>query len=411
MPSSVRSTPDFSTWQLLPFYLGGMSGPMGGGVVPVLFAVLMGAFGVDRSVLSLAVPAYMLPYGVVQLVSGGISDLTSRRTSLIIGFGGFGVATVLTGLAPNFQIFLLLQVFQGAMNAFTSPLLMATLGDIVPGPRLSHTMGFLNTSNLAGTMLAPLLGGVLGDMSWRLPYLAFGVSNWLLLVWIILWFQRHRDAVPVGRHGHDLRADIRTMASALGVRMILLALLAFIASNAIRGPGYLFADYLGLQWGISVSSAGLILATYGLAGLLFGPVSGYIVERFGVFRSVASSMIGVALSLIIMGLAPASLVFSAGYFLLGATSIVSWTGLSTLAVNLSPRNRGTASSLFGSARFLALAVCPLWFTPLYQSVAMNAIFFTSAIFAIILIIPLALLLLRGSHDEMPIAAAQGTQCS
>jgi hypothetical protein len=58
-----------------------------------------------------------------------------------------------------------------------------------------------------------------------------------------------------------------------------------------------------------------------------------------------------------------------------------------------------------------LAVCPLWFTPLYQSVAMNAIFFTSAIFAIILIIPLALLLLRGSHDEMPIAEAQGTQSS
>jgi MFS family permease len=122
-------------------------------------------------------------------------------------------------------------------------------------------------------------------------------------------------------------------------------------------------------------------------------------------------MIGVALSLIIMGLAPASLVFSAGYFLLGATSIVSWTGLSTLAVNLSPRHRGTASSLFGSARFLALAVCPLWFTPLYQSVAMPSIFFTSAIFAIILIIPLALLLLRGGYDEMPLAEAQGTQSS
>lgn len=408
MPGPVKQAPDFSTWQLLPFYLGGLSGPMGGGVVPVLFAVLMGAFNVDRSVLSLAIPAYMLPYGVVQLVSGGISDLTSRRTSLIIGFGGFGIATVLTGLAPNFQVFLLLQVFQGAMNAFTSPLLMATLGDIVPGPRLSRTMGFLNTANLAGTMLAPLLGGLFGDMSWRLPYLVFGVSNWLLLFWIILWFQRYGDAVPPSGHSQNLRADLRAMAAALGMRMVLLALLSFIASNAIRGPIYLFADYLGEQWGLSVASAGLILATYGLAGLLLGPFSGYLVERFGVFRGVAVSMFGIALSLIIMGMAPSSLVFSAGNFLLGATSIVAWTGLSTLAVNLAPRHRGTASSLFGSARFLAMAVCPLWFTPLYQSVAMTAIFYASAIFALVLLVPLTILSMHGRRDEISLAEAQSS---
>lgn len=399
MPAQAKLTPDFSTWQLLPFYLGGLSGPMGGGVVPVLFAVLMGAFGVDRSVLSLAIPAYMLPYGLVQLVSGGISDLTSRRTSLIIGFGGFGIATVLAGLAPNFQLFLLVQVLQGAMNAFTSPLLMATLGDIVPGPRLSRTMGFLNTANLAGTMLAPLLGGLLGDMSWRLPYLVFGASNWLLLFWIVLWFRRYGDAVPAGRHGQSLRNDVRAMAAALGVQMILLALLSFIASNAIRGPIYLFADYLGEEWGLSVASAGVILATYGLAGLLLGPFSGYVVERFGVFRGVAASMFGVALSLIIMGMAPSTLIFSAGNFLLGATSIVAWTGLSTLAVNLAPRHRGTASSLFGSARFLAMAVCPLWFTPLYQSVAMTAIFYASAVFSLLLLVPLAILAMRGGRAQ------------
>ncbi len=401
--------PGFSTWQLLPFYLGGLSGPMGGGVVPVLFAVLMGAFGVDRAVLSLAVPAYMLPYAVVQLVSGGISDLTSRRTSLIIGFGGFGIATILAGLSPNFQIFLLVQVLQGATNAFTSPLLMATLGDIVPGPRLSRTMGFLNTANLSGTMLAPLFGGLLGDVSWRLPYLVFGLTNFLLLAWILLWFRRHGEAVPPSHRGKSLRADLRSMAAALGVQMILLALLSFIASNAIRGPNYLFADYLGERWGLSVASAGLILASYGLAGVLFGPFSGYLIERFGVFRGVASSMIGVALSLVIMGLAPSWPVYAVGSFLLGATSIVAWTGLATLAVNLAPSHRGTASSLFGSARFLALAVCPLWFTPLYQSVAKTSIFFTSAIFSIILIIPLALLLLRGGHSELPHTEAQGAQ--
>ncbi|HEX3724376.1 MAG TPA: MFS transporter, partial [Nitrolancea sp.] len=257
---------DFSTWQLLPFYLGGLSGPMGGGLVPVLFAVMMGAFGIDRSVLSLAVPAYMLPYAAVQLVSGGISDLTSRRTSLIIGFGGFGVATIVAGLAPTFQLFLLAEVLQGATNAFTSPVLMATLGDVVPPERMSRTMAFFNTSNLAGTMLAPLLGGILGSISWRLPFVIFGLSNWVLLFWIILWFRRNSAAVPPAVRGKSLRADLREMAAALGLEMILLATLSFFASNAIRGAVYLYADFLSDRWGLSVGSAGLILATYGLAG-------------------------------------------------------------------------------------------------------------------------------------------------
>ncbi len=382
--------------QLLPFYLGGMSGPMGGGIIPVLFAVLMGAFGIDRSVLSLALPAYMFPYAIVQLFSGSVSDLTSRRISILIGFGGFGAATVFAGLAPNFQLFLLAQVLQGATNAFTSPLLMATLGDVVPEHRTGRVIGFFTTSNLAGTMLAPLLGGFLGDISWRVPFIAIGILNWFLTVWFVAWFRKHNDAVPRRPRGHSLRDDLRDMASALGIRIIWLAALSFLASNAIRGAVYLFADYLGQSWGISVASAGVILSTYGLAGLLFGPFSGFIMERFGTFRSVAASMVGVAVALVLMGMSPSPAGFVAGNFILGATSIMAWTGLSTLAVNLAPRHRGTSSSLFGSARFLAMAISPLWFTSVYQSVSMSSIFYVAAASAIVLLLPL--MVLRTHHE-------------
>ncbi len=381
--------------QLLPFYLGGMSGPMGGGIVPVLFAVLMGAFGVDRSILSLAIPAYMFPYAILQLFSGGISDLTSRRVSLLVGFGGFGIATVFAGLAPNFGLFLLAQVLQGATNAFTSPLLMATLGDVVPRQRTSRVIGFFNTSNLAGTMLAPLLSGFFGDISWRVPFLVFGVLNWVLTAWFIVWFRTYSQVVPRRSRGDSWRHEVREMTSALGIRIVWLAALSFLASNAMRGAVYLFPDYLNQSWGINVATAGLILSVYGLAGLLVGPFSGFIMERVGVFRGIAASMIGVAGSLVLMGASPSALGFVAGNFLLGATGILAWTGLSTLAIDLAPLHRGTASSLFGSARFLAMAVSPLWFTSIYQSISLSSIFYVSAGSAAVLLIPL--MVLRTHH--------------
>ncbi len=361
---------------------------MGGGILPVLFAVLMGAFGVDRAALSFAIPAYMFPYAVVQLFSGGVSDLTSRRISLLIGYGGFGCATVFAGLAPNFGLFLLAQVFQGATNAFTSPLVMATLGDVVPPHRTSRAIGFFNTSTLAGTMIAPLAGGFLGDFSWRVPFIVIGVLNWALTAWLIVWFRRHGSSVPRRERSQSLRADVREMASALGFQIVLLAVLSFLASNAIRGAVYLFADYLDQTWSIHVASAGLILSTYGLAGLILGPFSGDLMERFGIFRGVALSSVGVAGALLLMGLAPSPLWFTVGNFLLGATSILAWTGLSTLAVNLAPQHRGAASSLFGSARFLAMAISPLWFTSLYGRFSMHSIFIVSAISALLLVVPL-----------------------
>lgn len=364
---------------------------MGGGIVPVLFAVLMGAFGVNRAVLSLVVPAYMFPYAAVQLLSGGVSDLTSRRNSLLFGFGGFGFATVFAGLAPNFELFLLSQILQGATNAFTSPLVMALLGDVTPSHRTGRAIGYFNTSTLAGTMVAPLMGGFLGDLSWRVPFVVIGVLNWALTLWLIIWFRRYGKLVPRRERGHSLRGEIREMASALGPQIIVLAALSFLTSNAVRGAVYLFADYLGQAFGTSVSSAGVVLATFGLGGLIVGPFSGFLMERFGIFRGVAVSTIGIALSLMLMGAAPSPEAFALGNFLLGASSTLGWTGLSTLTVTLTPLHRGAASSLFGSARFFAMAISPLWFTSLYQSVATSSIFYVSAASALLLLAPLAYL--------------------
>jgi ACDE family multidrug resistance protein len=239
--------------------------------------------------------------------------------------------------------------------------------------------------------MAPLLGGFLGDLSWRFPFIVIGVLNWALTLWLVVWFRRHGRQVPQRERGRSLRGDLREMASALGLQIIVLAGLSFLTSNAVRGSVYLFADYLGQTWGTSVASAGLVLATYGLGGLLVGPFSGYLMERFGIFRGVAVSSIGVALSLLLMGMATSTAWFTAGNFLLGMCSTLCWTGLSTLTVTLAPQHRGAAASLFGSARFFAMAISPLWFTALYQSVALSSIFYVSAASAIVLLVPLAYL--------------------
>ncbi|MBX6341336.1 MAG: MFS transporter, partial [Thermomicrobiaceae bacterium] len=340
--------------------------------------------------LSLALPAYMFPYAAMQLVSGGISDLTSRRWSILLGFGGYGLATLLSGLAPTYAVFLAAQVLQGITNAFTTPIALATLGDVVPPRQLGRAIGVMSSINVAGGMVAPLLAGALAGVSWRLVYVAIAGISWLAMAWCALWFRRYGDRVPARRRSH-LRADLQALVSVLGLPMLLLASLAFLANAALMGPAYLFAEYLRFRWGTAVGQAGVILAMYGLAGLVTGPLAGMAIDRLGPHRTAVLSAAAVATTLALLGLAPGPALFAVDYFLVGVSGVTAWSALNTLVLQSAPSFRGTASSIFGSARFFAQGIAPAWFTPLYGAVGPRSIFFVAALLAAALVGPLAAL--------------------
>jgi MFS transporter, ACDE family, multidrug resistance protein len=393
-----------SQWQIAPFHLGAAIGPMGGGALPIIFAILMGAFDVDRATLSLALPAYMFPYAAVQIVSGSISDLTSRRSSILVGFTAYGACTMLAALSWSFEIFILSQILQGATNAFTTPLLMATLGDVMPKERTGRTMGMFSTLNMAGQSGAPLLAGLLAGTSWRLVYVVVALIAWGLAVWYFAWFRKYGHMVPDRPRAATFRADLGRIWQAVGLTLFLLASLSFLANGAMRGPSYLFAEFMRDMWGTGVGFSGVALGMYGIAGLILGPLAGLAVERTGIFKGAAISMIGIAFALILLGLSPGEYWFAAGNFVLGAFGIAAWASLNTLVVQAMPSHRGTASSIFGSTKFLAQAVSPVWFTPLYDAVDPTMIFYAAAVMAVLLLLPLAILRGRLGHALAPATA-------
>ncbi|MGZ4279783.1 MAG: MFS transporter, partial [Solirubrobacteraceae bacterium] len=54
----------------LPLYVGGFLGPFGGGVLAVLIPQLRDAFSASTGAVAAAIPAYLVPFAAVQLVSG-----------------------------------------------------------------------------------------------------------------------------------------------------------------------------------------------------------------------------------------------------------------------------------------------------------------------------------------------------
>src|SRR5205807_441716 len=67
-------------------YVGGLLGPMGGGIVAPLLPELAGSFGVSRQVAALSLTTYLVPFAAFQLVSGTLGERWGRRRSVRAGY-------------------------------------------------------------------------------------------------------------------------------------------------------------------------------------------------------------------------------------------------------------------------------------------------------------------------------------
>ena len=178
-------------------YLGVFIGPLMGGVTNVMLPVLRDDFTATLGQVTAVVSAYMVPFVLLQLVSGTIADRFSRGGTVTGGCAAFAASAALAAVAPNIELFLAARVVQGAANAFVTPIIMATLGDVVPAPRLGRALGVFTTVNTAGLLLAPLLGGAFAETNWRLVYVLLTAVCTALAAYYAWWYRRLRvSAAP-----------------------------------------------------------------------------------------------------------------------------------------------------------------------------------------------------------------------
>jgi MFS family permease len=161
----------------LPLYVGGFLGPFGGAM---LIAVIPNvARGLDTSLcyVAAAITAYMVPFAAIQLVSGTVAERLGARRVVRTGYVVFGAAALACALAPEIWSFLAARAVMGAANAFLSPVLLAALSEVVAPEVLGRTVGTFAAAQTAGLTLAPVLGGALGEVSWRLGFVLVAVVS------------------------------------------------------------------------------------------------------------------------------------------------------------------------------------------------------------------------------------------
>jgi MFS family permease len=346
----------------------------------VLLPELRDAFDATTAEVSLAIPAYLIPFAALQVVSGTIGERLGRRRAVRVAYAVYALALLGSAVAPSIEVFLATRAIQGTANAFTSPLLLAGLADAVPAERRGRAIGTFAGVQAGGVSLAPLLGGLAGEVSWRLAFIAPAiVAVGLILV-----------PPPAPADPRQSRVSFR---SVLTSRMALLCGAGFAGYLGMTGLTFLVSLRADDAFSLGSTGRGLLLAAFGAAGMAFGRYGGHRAERLGPARAAAIAAFGCAAAVAPLGVAPSVLALGALWFCAGAVSALLWAGLNTLAVEAVPSNRGGGVSLFAAAKFSGTALGPLIWLPLYHR-SVEATFVAAAL-VLLLIAPLA----RAAADE------------
>ncbi|MEY9857275.1 EmrB/QacA subfamily drug resistance transporter [Catenulispora sp. GAS73] len=149
------------------------------------------------------VTAYALAFGSLLLVGGRFADLFGRRTALIGGLVGFGVASALAGIAPNVGILIGGRALQGLFGALLAPAALSALTTTFTRPaERNRAFAVYGAVAGAGGAIGLLLGGLLTEyLNWRWTLFINLVIAGVALLGALAYVPNHR---PAGRPSLDL---------------------------------------------------------------------------------------------------------------------------------------------------------------------------------------------------------------
>lgn len=323
----------------------------------------------DTGTVGLAVPAYLIPYGLMTLIWGPLSGRLGRRPVILTSLAVFAALTALTAALSTAGPFILLRLITALGASAVVPVSLVLIGDLVPYARRGQALGWLfsgmaggiATGSSAGALLEPVLG-------WQGLFLLVAA-----LTVPLLGALASPKLLPRGLRAEStpsLRQVARGYAALLHIPRGRHTY-AFVLLNAVLHAGVYswMGLYLDRRFDLDSVAIGLTLLGYGVPGLLIGTTIGKFADRHGRRRLIpagvavgACSALLLAAPLPVLAVAFVVLILSLGYDMTQpplAGIVTDLPGPPELAVGL---NVFTLFVGFGAGALLFQSLLALGFT-------------------------------------------------
>lgn len=310
-------------------------------VSPILPSIAQN-LNVDVASASIIITAYMLPFGLFQLIYGYLAERFGKRQVITFSISMFTVATALCAFAFAIPDLTIYRALTGMFAAAIMPVSLALIGDIFPMEERQSAIGSFMGVSFLGQGLSMAIGGSIAYfLNWRG---VFGIYAGLAVLSSILLFTIGRN-IPSTKNKESKvfmpYINILKNPSSLIIYIIVLFEGAFLL-----GSFSFLGGFVKKVFELNNFLIGIIMTAFGIMALIAGRKAGVIASRIGRKRT---AVIGLSLAFI----ADLLLAFTGGSLpvvviaigLMGCGFMMAHSTFLTIATEFAAKARGIAMSL------------------------------------------------------------------
>jgi SHS family lactate transporter-like MFS transporter len=284
--------------------------------------------------IALVITMTLLFRPVGGFVFGLMADRYGRRLPLMINIGFFAVAEILTGLAPNYTVLLVVRGLFGVVMGGNWGVGTSLAMEGAPIGKRGMLSGLLQEGYAAGNVLAALCYLFLfGRVGWR-PLFFLGSLPAILLVLFIRFRVKESTVWKKARTG-SWREQRREILSHWKLFLYLVAFMTMMLF-ASHGTQDMYPTFLQRQWHFTPQRRAVITAISGVGAIIGGIVFGHFSDKWGRRRTIIIAFVLGALVIPLWAYAPSQALLVTGAFLMQFMVQGAWGVIPAHLAELSP---------------------------------------------------------------------------
>jgi DHA2 family multidrug resistance protein len=306
---------------------------------------IAGGLAISPSQGTWTITSYAVAEAITVPLSGWLSTRFGTLRTLLVSLTGFGLFSMLCGLARTIELLVLMRVMQGLCGGPMMPMTQTLLLRIFPPEKMGVANGLWGVTAISAPILGPLAGGFISD-NWSWPWIFFVNLPVVLLCFAIVStllrrYETERRAERIDGIGMvllvlfagslqlvlDLGRERDWFASPLIVALAVLSVVALVAFvvweltdehpvvdlRVLRRPslavglpvlGLGFGSMMGMivlipLWlqsvmGYTADAAGRVMALQGVLAIMAAPVVAMLIQRVDMRLLITGGMVWTA---------------------------------------------------------------------------------------------------------------------
>jgi DHA1 family tetracycline resistance protein-like MFS transporter len=316
--------------------------------------------------------AFLSLYALMQFVFSPIlgiwSDRVGRRPVLLCSLAGAAVDYVFMAAAPSLALLFVGRAVAGITGA-SQAVASAYIADVTSAGERARRFGQLNAVQGLGFIAGPLIGGLLGTLWIRAPFMAAaGLNGITFLVTLLVLREPPRDAAPFGEPlGEPFVNPFKTFQWAWSVPALLPLLIMFLVFTLVgQVGGTIWIIYGSDRYAWTPFWIGVSIACFGLLhAIAQAYVAGPMTERRGERFALAVGVITDSTASVLIAFATKGWMAFALMPLFGFGAVGLPALQSLLSGKVDAQKQGRLQGVLASITSLASIVGPLAISSLY----------------------------------------------